>query len=163
MFFKKKENAKPCGNPRLSYFMYRDSLTGQMNKAFAVKEFEKLKMSDCGGVMVHLANADNFPLSKAEEYIPRAAQLIASIAEDEVSRLEEGYFVIFTKDYARLAEELMFFLSEFNSKDEIYAVGAEAFDENEEDFDLFIDRLKRCTQAAEHAGYERVVRDLPII
>ena len=163
MLFKKKKNTLPKENDILSYFMYRDSLTGQMNTDYAIKTFEKIKHVDgYGAVMVHVENAENMPYYMAVRYIKEAAQIVAAISEEEVARTKEGCFVIFSKDAENLAYKLEKFLSEFSSEEVMYAVAYVPLDEND-DFYTHMRKLKRRIAAAENAGHIKLVRDLPII
>ena len=148
MLFKKKQNIKPCSDARLLYFINRDSLTGQMNRAFAIKEFEKNKRNvGFGGVLVCAYGAENLPLCKGEEYIRETSDLIARIYTGEFSRIENGEFLIFTDNTHQLAEKIRFFLNSFNTEDKCLIAGALDFDKNEEDFDVFLRRIRRCTYA----------------
>ncbi len=163
MLFRKKENNSKKDKDTLAYFMYRDSVTGQMNRDYAIKTFERVKHEyGYGAVMVHIENADNMPYYMAVNYIKDAAQIIASVSEDEVARTEEGYFVIFSKEAEGLAYKLGEFLSQFSEGERLYAVACVPLDEND-DFYTLMRKLKRRIAAAENAGHIKSVRDLPII
>lgn len=158
MLFKKKQNIKPCSDARLLYFMNRDSLTGQMNRAFAIKEFERQKKNTgFGGVLVCAYGAENLPFCECEKYIKETSDLIARIYKGEFSRIENGEFLIFTDNTNKVAEKLRFFLNSFNTEDKCLIAGSLNFDENEEDFDVFLRRIRRCTYAERHKMRQRAI------
>ncbi len=163
MLFKKKKNTLPKQRDLLSYFMYRDSLTGQMNNQFAIKTFENVKHTDgYGVVMVHVENAESMPYYEAVKYIKEAAQIVASISEDDIARTKDGYFVIFSENAKLLADKLELFLPRFSCEDVMYTSAYVELDAND-DFDTLMRKLKRRIAVAENAAHIKLVRDLPII
>ncbi|MGM9550983.1 MAG: hypothetical protein ACI3XA_01875 [Clostridia bacterium] len=137
--------------------MNRDSLTGQMDKSFAIKEFERLKkQTGYGAVLVKLSGGDNLPLYEAEDKIERFSRLIVNITNYEISRVQYGEFIIFCKDYKTEADKIFDILREF-SDDFPCGVGAKGFDENEKDFSAFYSRLSGCATLSEIARVKKAV------
>lgn len=148
IIFKKKHVAEKNDNSR-EYFINRDSLTGHMNRAFACKEYERVRRGGkYGAVMVRLSGSDDMPYYKAEACIKEAGEIIARICNEEISRVENGDFLIFTENAPAWEEKLSFFLKELSDDDARYAVAADMLDPNE-DFDLFFGRIRRHVGAVE--------------
>ncbi len=163
MFFRKKENNLQKNDKISEYFLHRDSLTGQMDCTYAMKAFEKLKNTDgYGAVMVHVVNADNMPFYKAVHHIEEAARIVASISKDEVARVEDGYFLIFSKNWEELCEKTEYFLAELSDDEILYATVSVKLDPLDS-FSLLMKKLKRRMAAAESAAYSKSMRDLPRI
>lgn len=162
MFFRKTRDKKEKTDKAENYFRYRDSVTGQMNKEYAFKAFEKIEGVECGALMIHVLNVDNMPYYKAVECIKEAGQMLAQISEDEVARLEEGYFLIFSESGERLNEKMEKFLPRLSDGDIVYASAYAAVNKNE-GFGILIKKLKRRMAVAENTAYIKSVRELPRI
>ncbi len=150
MFFRRK--MKPCNNARLQSFIKRDELTGQRSKAFAESMFLK-REKDMSAVAVHTLGED----------IIGASVLIASITDCEMYHLGEGYFLLFTSDAQMLSEKLLFFLKSFKGEKEAYAIGVMDKICDIADFEALVEKVKRCTRAAEAANCGQIARELPRI
>lgn len=132
------------------YFLHRDSLTGQFNEAFIVKEFERLKTNcDYGAVMIRIAGCDLKPMYKAEELICETGQLVASIVKESVGRTEFGDFVVFAKEWRAVADKVNRLIQRFADEDRRYGVGAVGFDTNISDYPLFMKKLRQAVAIAE--------------
>lgn len=163
MFFRKKENDAQKRDEISEYFLHRDSLTGQMDCTYAIKAFEKLKNEEgYAAVMVHVLNVDNMPFYQAVKHIEEAARILASISEEEVARVEDGYFLIFSKNREALCEKTEYFLSELSTDEVLYATASVELDPLDS-FSVLMKKLKRRMAAAESAAYGKMVRDLPRI
>lgn len=153
-FKRKAREADKSLQAELDYLRTRDSLTGQRNMAFAVKEFEKLKHNpDFGAVIVRIK-----PESVSDGDIADVSITLAAAAREEISRCERETFIIFCRDCEREADRLFDILNRIPFKNMSFAVGAEGFDENEDDFNVFFKRLSRAAAAAEIGGCRRAVR-----
>ena len=127
------------------YQKYPDSLTGHLNASFAFCEYGRVKdMPDMGAVMVSIPGCDELPHYKAVEYIRNAGGLVSRICKEKIIRLQDGDFLVFSKDYKRLEERLDFFLREFKEGEKLYAVASDAIDSNES-FEQFVNRIRRHT------------------
>ncbi len=145
IFFKKR---MPLKKSEDSYYRYRDSVTGHMNRDFLFKEYERLKRLDnYSAVMVRLAGCEDMVYAEASRKIREAGEIITRIFSGNVSRLENGDFILFSDEAEKIAEKLSFFLKELSEKGEVYAVCSDKLDKNES-FDIFIRRIKR------HIGVE---------
>lgn len=163
MFFKKRKGKPEEQKNQNEYFAYRDALTGQLNRAFACKEFEKLKGDKSYGcVMVHINISGSPDAQEIENCIMKTAQIICSVTSYEVARVEDEYFVVFAKECFELADKLGMFLSDFCENGISYSVAA-VENATVNSFEQLLQLLKRRIRAAERMGYAKAVRDLPII
>lgn len=163
MFFRKKEEVKSeKPNEAVNdYFRYRDSLSGQMNKQFAVNEFDSAKKMGKGAVLIHVVNTDNMPYYLAVHVIAETAQIIASIAKEEISRVESGDFLIYSSDEEDLAERATRFLKALENDEVHYVCVCAKIDQNDT-FSVLVKKLNRRVAASEGSAYIKSVRDLPI-
>ena len=131
------------------YYMYRDSVTGQMGKTFAIKEFERLKnKKDMGAVIAEIKWIDDKSHENAQNDVIRVSVVLAATGFGEVSRIAFGKFIIFTKDPCEKARRVFSYLnSAFAAGDIRFAVTAEKFSEDEGDFESFKGRFN-CGLAA---------------
>lgn len=135
------------------YLRTRDSLTGQRSFVFAPAEFERLKHEEAfGAVIVKIK-----PETVSDEDIALVGVSLAAAASGEICRCERETFLIFCRDCEKEADRLFDVLRRIGFKDMTFAVGAESFDENEKDFNVFFKRLKRAAAAAEIGGCRRAV------
>lgn len=148
MFFKRQA---PVAHKTDEYFKYRDSLTGCMVETYAMKEFEKRKdNASAGGVMVRICGVEELPLYKGERLIKETAVIITNICKGNVFRLEYGDFLIFTEECEKTADRINYFLAALRDENRRYAVGAQRFDPNEQEYGLFMKRIRYATKIAEH-------------
>lgn len=146
-FYKKQGKTKEADNE--SFFKYRDGLSGLKNREFVFKEHERLKHSkEYFAVAIRLSGCESMPYYKACESIERAGGLLSRICEAESARIENGDFVIFSKDGAALTEKLNFFLGRLSEEDEVLCAVCDMLDKNES-FEVFIRRIQRHLAAAE--------------
>ncbi len=146
---------------QLKYFCRRDSLTGQMNRAFAAECFvlltnEKRGEAD-GGVMVRIKKEYERQEDVTEKEILQISIILASLGLGEVCRISAREFLIFTKDCCGAADNIYFFLSKMEFEGLLFSVGAERFDEHEESFDFYLKRMNRALAAAEISGCREAV------
>lgn len=145
IFFKKKHgNIKERENS----LHLNDSVTGLMNREFAFKEHKRLKeRADYSAVSVRLSGCEDMPYGEAVGKIREAGSLIARICKEDISRFENGDFILFSENGEEVSEKLGFFLGEMAKDGEIFAVCRDELDPNE-DFSTFIRRVQR------HLGVE---------
>ncbi len=128
--------------PKVDIFRYIDSVTGLMNRQFCFKEYERLKRNEeYYAVTVRLSGCEDMAYGKAVEKIGETGRIIAQVCRESISRLENGDFVIFTRNGEETAERLAFFL-EATAEDERIAVCFDKMDANE-NFDTFVRRIQR--------------------
>lgn len=147
IFFKKKQSniKKNEGSLQLN-----DSVTGLMNREFSFKEHKRLKgWADYSAVSVRLTRCEDMPYGEAVGKIKEAGGLIARICREDVSRLENGDFILFSENGKEVEERLKFFLGEMAKDGEIFAVCRDELDINE-DFPTFIRRVQRHLGVEEH-------------
>ncbi len=140
----------------LKYFFFRDSLTGQMNRAFAADSFVRLIKEGAdgsqGSVVVRLKKDMERDDEITEKEILQVSVILAALGLGEVCRISAKEFLIFTKDCCRDADKIFFFLSRMKFEGLLFAVGAERFDEHEESFDYYMKRMNHALAAAEISG-----------
>lgn len=142
---REKEPEKSCESTPFYY----DSLTGLMNKSFAVKEYERVKNKEgYGAVIVRLIGLGDMPYYKAERCIMEAGGVIARICDKEISRVENGDFIVFSNEYEADEEKLSFFLRELSNDEQAYVAANNALDPAE-NFEQLFRRLKRHVVAVE--------------
>ncbi|MCD8049690.1 MAG: hypothetical protein LUG52_08890 [Clostridia bacterium] len=141
----------------LAYFRFRDSLTGQMNKSFAAKEFESLHKTDGGAVMVLIKLCEKRSENVKDSEITEIATILAAIGIGEVCRVENEAFMIFTKSVARDADKIFNYLSAVHFDGLLFAVGGESFIPSEDNFNSFFKRIKRAVAAASISGCQCAV------
>ena len=139
------------------YYMYRDSVTGQMGKAFAIREFERLKTDkEEGAVIVEIKWIDMKSHEDAQNDVIRVSVVLAALGFGEVSRIAFGKFIIFTKDAAERARVALHYLnSAFKAGDIKFAVTSEGFNGNEKDFESFAKRFNRGLAATANICFKR--------
>lgn len=159
MKFVRKKSVK-INAASYEYFLHRDSLTAFYDKAYACKKYSMLKNdSSYKAVMVRLTGCDMLPMYEFCEYIKDAAVILGNICTEEISRIEYGDFLIFTREADMLKERLRFFLGQFAECGQNYVVTAENLDKNE-DFDLFFRRAKRHAAAYEISNMTSIAQKL---
>ncbi len=140
----------------LKYFTRRDSLTGQMDRAYAAESFARLikkkRRESNGGAMVRIKKDIEREEDVTEKEILQVSVVLASLGLGEVCRMSAKEFLIFTKDCCGAADKIYFFLSKMKFEGLLFAVGAERFDEHEENFDFYLKRMNRSLAAAEISG-----------
>ncbi len=140
----------------LEYFFFRDSLTGQMNRAFAADSFVRLIKEEAdglrGAVVVRLKKDIERDDEVTEKEILQVSVVLAALGLGEVCRISAKEFLIFTKDCCADADKIFFFLSRMKFEGLLFAVGAECFDEHEESFDSYLKRMNHALAAAEISG-----------
>ena len=148
MFFGKKQSTKTEADSE-GFFKYRDGLTGLKNREFAFKEYERLKHAgEYFAVTMRLSGCESMPYYKACDSIERAGGLLSRICKVEAARIENGDFVVFCKDGAKLTEKLNFFLERLSEEGEVFCAVCDKLDKNES-FEVFIRRIQRHLVAAE--------------
>lgn len=145
IFFEKRRREEKSRD----YFRYRDSLTGLMNREFCFKEYERLKrLGGYSAVTIRLSGCDCMNYYDATKRIKEAGELVARICKEDISRVDNGDFMLFSKDAERIEEKLLFFLEKISDKGEMYAVCCDKLDYNE-DFLTFLRRMRRHMGANE--------------
>lgn len=141
MLFRRKQALNNTAT-EVDTFRYLDSVTGLMNRQFCFKEYERLRQNEkYYAVTVRLSGCEDMPYGKAVEKIRETAQIIARVCNENISRLEDGDFVIFTQSGEETADRLGFFL-DATAEDERVAVCFDKLDPNES-FDTFVRRIQR--------------------
>ncbi len=141
----------------LDYFRFRDSLTGQMNKSFAAKEFARLHNTNGGAVIISIKLPEERTESIKNGEIIEIATILAAIGIGEVCRVENEAFMIFTKSVSRDAEKVFSCLSAIHFDGLLFAVGGENFSSCEDNFNVFYKRIKRAVAAASISGCQCAV------
>ncbi len=145
----------------LEYFYFRDSLTGQMNRAFAADSFVRLIKEEAdgssGSVVVRLKKDIERDDEISENEILQASVILAALGLGEVCRISAKEFLVFTKDCYGDADKIFFFLSRMKFEGLLFAVGAERFDEHEENFEAYLKRMNHALAAAEISGCREAV------
>ncbi|MBQ8001868.1 MAG: hypothetical protein IJZ20_03340 [Clostridia bacterium] len=143
MLFKKKPKGKTPCEINLDYYMHRDSLTGLFDKAAAVRMYEKVKSSaEYEVVAVRLAGCADMPSCKADILLKEAGALLPRICNEEIFRVEQGDFIVFSKMAQTQTDRLEFFFNQLSDGEERYLVARDKLDKNES-FAIFYRRIKR--------------------
>ena len=139
------------------YYMYRDSVTGQMGKPFAIREFERLKTDkDMGAVIVEIKWVDRKSHEDAQDDVIRVSVVLAALGFGEVARLSFGKFIVFTRNCAEKARMVFSYLElAFMAGDIRFAVTAEGFSDDEGDFESFTVRFNKGLAAASNVYFKR--------
>lgn len=127
----------------VEYFRTRDSVTGQRNLTFAVREFNNLKDASFGAVLVR-AVAEEL----SEETLSEIAFVLAAAQTSEVCRVSREEFVIFCKEWDLLADKLFYVLARLPFEGVSFAVSCDKID-GKGDFHSFLKILRRGAAAAE--------------
>lgn len=127
----------------LSFYKYRDSLSGLGNEEYAAKEFKRLSgKENFGAVMIRLEECENMPFYKAERYIRQAGDLLTNIVKGSAARIKSGDFILFCEMCEEEAERIDFFLTRV-SEDMKFTVGSKCFDSETKDYFTFLRDMDR--------------------
>lgn len=157
---KKMKSRAEDAEEKLRYFMHRDSLTGQMNKCYAIvkfKEISGLSGNGQGAVMVKISTKEARAGEVSDNERTAVSIILAAMGIGEVCHIESDEFLIFSDNCCRDADKVFGFLNRMDFDGLLFAVGAECFDVNEADFDIYMKRLCRSVAAAEIGGCRRAV------